>query len=85
MGHYPHQVQRKLEVRVDSDRPLCEYEADTPETYPRIFGNYVMQPTQRAARWTPIMMAGFIQLSAKRHRWRVEITEELKNLGDADE
>lgn len=85
MKHLPHQVQRKLEIRVDSDMPLKWYHANTPETYPRIFGNYVMQPTMRNARWNPITMSGIILLSAKRHRWRVEISEELKNLDDDNE
>lgn len=70
MSMTPHQVQRTLDIQIDT--------AD--------FTLYVKTPSLRNNRWVPATLRFLIQLSAKRHQWRVEITEELKRInGDEDE
>lgn len=70
MSDLPHQVQRKMDIEVDS--------ADLT--------TYVKLPQLRGGKWTATPMTVLIHVAAMRHQWRVEIAEQLKWLeGDDDE
>lgn len=81
MSELPHQVQRKLEIMIDSAAPFREEYCDP---YPRINGNYVRTPSLRGTRWVRANMTRIIRVAAKRHQWREEITAELKRINGED-
>ena len=70
MSGLPHQVQRKMDIIVDS--------ADLT--------TYVKVPGLRSYRYTRVKLEDLIRVSAKRHTWRVEIQQQIDWLcGDDDE
>lgn len=66
----PHQLQRKLEIKIVDFVVLT---------------TYIRAHDWHENQWALVSMRDVIRLAAKRHSWRLEIAEELKNLGEDDE
>lgn len=84
MSGLPHQVQRKMDIVIDSARSLS---IDYQETQmPKIHGVYIKVPGLRSHRYAKVSIVDVIRVSVKRHLWRVEIQEQINWLcKDADD
>lgn len=67
---FPHQLQREVDLHIDT--------ADMTL--------YVKIPSLRQGRWLPASVDFVIHVAAKRHSWRMDLQNELRQiLGDDDE
>lgn len=69
MANTPHQLQRKMDIEIDS--------ADLTV--------YVKLPTLRSGRWVACSIVDVILVAAKRAKWRAELEETLRYLNGEDD
>lgn len=84
MSGLPHQVQRVMEIMVDAERPVVQWDWNQDV---KIHGLYVKVPGLRNHRWTKVKIEDLIKVSARRHQWRMEIRNQIDWLckGEEDE
>jgi hypothetical protein len=74
MSGLPHQVQRVMDIQVDTSYPLRVSDLNQ---FPKVHATYVKVPGLRNHRWTKVKMTDVILVSAKRHQWREEIQSQI--------